>query len=614
MLFPSTTIGAHAVRLLLIRPQHAPGRPIEVTHRFDTIIGEGRTTIEERRAGRASLLLSQRCTLTLTGTAADDWRKGLAALGTDLVGIPLWVDALPALRWKNERIYETNKLVVFHPVTGAFSLEDGPTTAALSDAAIQALAPAPQLIAPLLIGRWSGGKRPAARALSTAVAEVEVTLTEASPFGWAIGINSYGASWPSNPDWSQPITDENEYGLELLEIASAVREPALDRTNSAARWRQEALFSFHSRLAIRQALSWFVAKKGARDAWAPVPAWFQPGADTAQTPDNYTARFASDTLALSYLSGRSARATIGFVQEIDTTPRVQALASEAYLYTLTYQHDTGNPERYTAWDNALVGAEGTFYPGQCAHKELVLSLRPQDARAELEIAYAEGSLLADWIVGRLFGRLALKIEQCDPANVAATRTTLFSGVVRTVLPAGNRLQVTATLFGRTLDKRVPSDVFSPRCNAFVFDARCALAEGDYDAGGTIAPADVSADGFTITVHTPAGWGDGGTGTFAANWFGPNGIFRTGAGRNKQVATIVSSAMAGADLAVKLNRPIFADLVAGGGQAVVLVPGCGGQYDLDCGTKYDNQANFRGVPFMPDYLEQSAPNATPKAKK
>ena len=605
MLFPSASIGSLSFRLLLIRPQvdQSRGRTIEVTHRFDTIIGEGRTTIEERRAGRSALLLSQRCTIGLTGDARDDWRKGLAALGGSPVGIPLWIDALPVARWA-ERIYDPLKVVNFDPVTGAFAIYDGDAIPG---------SPTHPLLAPLLIGRWR--ERPAAIVRSNSFAEVEVVITEASPWSCRIGINSQGSSFPYLPDRSSAVKDVSEYGLELLELGGATREPGTDGDNVAARWRQEGQFLFSERLTIRQALTWFVAKKGALEAWSPVPAWFQPGADTTATPDDYTARFASDSLALTYISGKAARASIAFVQEIDTGERSQSLASETYLYTFAYQHDAANPELFTNWDAPLVGAEGTFEPKQCVHKEMILSLRPQDVKADLDVAYVAGSLLADWIVGRLFGRLRLTVEQCDPANVATTRAVIFDGFVRSVLPNGNRLQVTATLFGKMLDKRVPSDVFSPRCNAFVFDARCGLVEADHDSAGTIAPADVTAGGFTVTVHSPAGWGDGGTGTFAENWFGPNGILRTGTGRSTQVATIVSSAMSGSDLVVQLNRPIFADMVDGGGQSVQLVPGCSGQYDADCGAaKFDNQDNFRGFPFMPDYIEQSSPNGAPKVKK
>lgn len=605
MLFPAGNIGDLQFRILLIRPElnEERSRTIEITHRLDTIIGEGRTTIEERRAGRAGLLLTQRCTLPLKGNAADDWRKGIASLGSRLVAMPLWIDALPPARWA-ERIYEPLQVINFDPVTGVFVIyEAGDVPGAF---------PHP-LLAPLLVGRWR--ERPAANATTKKFGDVEVSITEASPWSCRIGINTQAGGWSALPDRaSGPTKDRSDFGLELLELGGAVREPGLDRENAAARWTQEGAFTFRTREEIRQHLSHFVARAGARDAWAPVPAFFQPGVDTGDTPDSYTARFASDSLALTYISGAVARATVGFVQEVNTGARSQSLPSETYLYTWTYQHDAANPERYTNWDAPIDGVEGTFQPKQCAHKELLLSLRPQDVKAEIEIAHVPGTLAADWLIARLFGRVGLRVEKCDPEDVAATRKIIFDGFVRSVLPNGNTLQVTATLFGQTLDRRVPSDVFSRRCNAFVFDARCGLVEADHDSAGTIEPADISADGFTVTVHAPSGWGDGGTGTYADNWFGPNGVFRMGLGRATQVATIVSSVMAGAALVLKLNRPIFADQVDALGEIVQLVPGCGGQLDADCTTKFDNAINHRGFPFMPDYIEQNSTGGMPKGKK
>jgi hypothetical protein len=302
---------------------------------------------------------------------------------------------------------------------------------------------------------------------------------------------------------------------------------------------------------------------------------------------------------------------VGFVQEIDTGARSQSVASEVYLYTLTYQNDEGNPERYTNWDAPLTAGGAIWTPEQCVHDEMILSLKPQDGKADLSIAYVPGKLMADWLVGRLYGRVRLTVERCDPTNVGGSRELIFDGLVRSVLPNGNTLKVTATLFGKMLEKRVPSDVFGPDCNANAFDARCGLSEDDHDTLGTIAPADLGADRFTLTVRSPAGWG--GT-AWPANFFGPNGVLRTGTGRNKMVATILSSETTGGNIVVKLNRPLWADLIAGGGQTVQLVPGCGGQFLTDCIGKYNNRPNFRGFPFMPDYIDQTTSTSAPKAKK
>lgn len=118
--------------------------------------------------------------------------------------------------------------------------------------------------------------------------------------------------------------------------------------------------------------------------------------------------------------------------------------------------------------------------------------------------------------------------------------------------------------------------------------------------------------MTLTVHAATGYGGG---AYSENYFAPNGVFRTGAGRSRMVATITRSQMIGDDLVLTFNRPLWTDKIAGGGQTATLIPSCGGQYEADCHLKFgDNRANFQGDPFMPDYIEQATPGSAMKTKK
>lgn len=595
MKFPSTSHDGLSFRLLLLAPNWEQS-PV-VTHRMDTSVGEGRTTIEERRPERAAWLLSQRVSFTLFDSDADDWRKGLAALGSGRVAMPLWVDALPVADWAS-RIYDPAVVVNFDADTGDFAIhaaDDLPET------------PAYPLYAPLLLGRLVN--RPPADAFLAAGADVTVELVEASPWSWRIGVNAYGSGWVKLPDRVNPVRDVSSFGLEEIRLSSA-REVDLDRVNAAARWLQEGEFTFTDRLEIRTALSVFADKRGSWGTLSALPAWFQPGSATSGTPDAYTARFASDSLALTYLSPVIAGARIGFLQEIDTGERDQALAGEVFLYRLAYDHDTGNPELFTNWDAPLTAGEGTYAPRQIAHQDILRSLKPQDERAEIRMGYVAGSLAADWILARLYGLVRLTVWKCDPEDPAGTRgDPIFSGIVREVRPEGNTLTLVATLFGKLLERRAPGWVFGPQCNTQLFSPLCGLVEADYDSSGTAAAADLSADGQELTVHGVTGWG--GT-SYPADFFA-NGVLRTGTGRAKMIATILSSTAASAGVVVvKLNRPLWADLIAGT-QAVTLLPGCGSQYETDCGTKFDNQENFRGFPFIPAFIESRAAGS-PKAPK
>jgi uncharacterized phage protein (TIGR02218 family) len=454
-----------------------------------------------------------------------------------------------------------------------------------------------------MLCRWK--ERPPASAETTTICEIDVDLFEDRPWTWRIGINSYGSSWVETPDWTDPLGDKSEHGVELIQVNPVVAA-ALDRTSSAARWQEDATFRFTDTLAIRQALTFFNAQKGATLSWYPVPAWFQPGTPTTDTPANYTARFASDTLTLTYASPVVAEAKIGFIQEV--AGYTQSKTAKAFLYQFLYSQDQANTECYTSWDAPLtVGAE-TYAPGQISHQEIQRSLKPQDEKAEVKLAYIAGSMAADWIQGRLFGTVKLSIWECDPSNPAG-RTLLFTGYVTTVAPEGNTLTLTATLFGTLLDRRLPSWVYGPTCNTFLCSPLCGLAEASYRSSATAARADLSSDGRTLTVHSVTGFGS----PAAANFFA-GGILRVGSGRQTQVVTIVSStAVSGGQCNVVLNRPLWADMLTVGSQAVQLVPGCDGQAST-CTSKYSNFANFRGMPFIPEFLAVVTPGQPPTSKK
>jgi uncharacterized phage protein (TIGR02218 family) len=590
MKFPIVTSGGQTFGLLLIEPNWA--KSIAIGHRFDTLIGEGRTSIEERRSERAGLYLpSLKYHLTAIDSDADDWRKGLAALGNLPVAVPLWIDALPTADWST-RVYEPQKVINFDRDSGAYAIYDAGSLPG---------SPAYPLYAPLVLCRWKS--RPPGDAESSNRIELDLDLAEARVWAWRVGIHAYGSSWTAAPYWSSPLKDISEHGVELLDINPQVA-PALDRTNSIARWRQEGAFTFVDRLEIREALSWFVAKAGARDAWSPLPAWIQPGTATTDTPDTYTARFASDTLTLAYTGNAIADANIGFIQEVAGSA---AVAGEAWLFRFSYAHDTGNPELLTTWDAPLTATEGTYQPAQISHKEIVRSLKPQDEKAEIQLAHAAGSLMADWLLGRIFGLVEVTIWKCDPANPTGTRgTPQFEGFVKSVTPEGNSLTVIATLFGPLMERRVPGWVFGPRCNTYVFSGFCGLDEATYRSAATCSASDLSSDGQTLTVHGVTGWGS----PAAVNWFA-NGILRTGSGRNTQIVTIVDSTLAVSGvITLTLKRPIWADKISPG-QAVQLVPGCDGQAST-CKVKFNNYANFRGMPFIPDYLAtRDVASPTPK---
>jgi hypothetical protein len=606
MKFAAASIGSLAFQVLLVRPEWEE-KGVTITHKLDTQVDVGRTSIEERRPIRAALLLTQKCRLQAYQSEADDWRKGLAALGTNRIGMPLWVDALPTSAW-GTRIYDPQQIINFDPNTDQFeiiakaSMPSDPTTL-----------PFP-MIAPLIIGYWA--KRPPMDVIAGALGEIDIELMEASPFSCRVGIVSVGTGWIQNPDRTSDPQDLSTFALELITSkSSTAREPALDATNVAQRWSQEADFTFMSRSEIGTALTWFVANGGMWQSWSGLPAWLQPGTATPATPNSYTVRFASDTIELQYHNASLATSHIGFLQEIQVTGRTQALPGVIYLYQIQYQADPSNPDLYTNYDAPITIGSSVFNPAQVDLKQLRMSLRPQDEQAQVVLPYVAGSIIDDWTKNRLYKPVTVSIWTVDPnALPGSLANPLFVGYITKVEPNGTNQTITASMFGPLLSRRVPVYSYGQTCNTHLFSGRCGLAEADYDSSGTLLPSYLAAEG--IAVQFPAGVITGWMGSNPAypyNWFAM-GTLRTGTGR-KTVVALITSSTTGDDgvLTLWLSRPIYADMIASGGQSCQVVPGCDGQYVSSCVGKYNNAVNNRSMPFIPQAL-QTVTAATPLQPK
>ena len=173
MKFPVITAEGQTFGLLLIQPNW--DSPIEVAHRCDTLIGEGRTSIEERRPESAATSLSIKFHLTAADDEADDWRKGLAALGNNPVAIPLWPDARPVADWDN-RIYDPQKVINFDPDTGDYAIYAASSLPG---------SPAYPLYAPLMLCRWT--ERPKASAQDETDSRLKVPGSPSSAGGGILG-------------------------------------------------------------------------------------------------------------------------------------------------------------------------------------------------------------------------------------------------------------------------------------------------------------------------------------------------------------------------------------------------------------------------------------------
>ena len=122
------------------------------------------------------------------------------------------------------------------------------------------------------------------------------------------------------------------------------------------RWGREVEFLLETRIMIRNLLSFFYKQRGRHGAFN-MPLWFQPGTDTPNTPFNTKVRYASDTLAVNYISDAVARCEVRFWQlPSEISPPAGEAAEQpgqAFLYTFTYELPTQQISRYTSYESSL---------------------------------------------------------------------------------------------------------------------------------------------------------------------------------------------------------------------------------------------------------------------
>lgn len=154
--------------------------------------------------------------------------------------------------------------------------------------------------------------------------------------------------------------------------------------------------------------------------------------------------------------------------------------------------------------------------------------------------------------------------------------TYWSGPVSNInISAGKATVRSPSALAYALSGDCPSVYYQTPCNRVLFDVGCKVSR----ALNTVATTVASVNGRNVTIADNGGRADG---FFAA------GELVAASGERRMI-------VAHAGVAVTLNYP-FARLTVGA--AVEVVAGCNHAYEGDCLTKFNNQQNFGGFPFIP----------------
>jgi uncharacterized phage protein (TIGR02218 family) len=157
--------------------------------------------------------------------------------------------------------------------------------------------------------------------------------------------------------------------------------------------------------------------------------------------------------------------------------------------------------------------------------------------------------------------------------------TMFSGVVRDTKISTNEAKITVVSLSYKFETALPLNAFSPSCSNTLYDTKCGLFQGSHQMSAlTGGPGDTN---FKFTVYGITADYALGTVEFVE---GPNlGVKRT----------IIEVDVPSETVTVSQPFPVQPS-----GEEVRVIKGCDRKLST-CTTRFANQLNFRGFPYVPN---------------
>lgn len=183
--------------------------------------------------------------------------------------------------------------------------------------------------------------------------------------------------------------------------------------------------------------------------------------------------------------------------------------------------------------------------------------------------------------GLLDGAL-LKVER---AFVNADHSVIgtvnwFIGRIAKVSPSRDGATVTVNSLTELLNVKVPRNVYQPSCQNALYDSACSLSQATFSAAGVVS----SATSTTITIT-------GAAASAAAQYWALGGVVFT-SGVNSGKFRAIKSFAGGV---LTLLNPLPA--MPANGDTLTVYAGCDRTL-ATCTSKFSNDINFKGQPFIP----------------
>lgn len=263
----------------------------------------------------------------------------------------------------------------------------------------------------------------------------------------------------------------------------------------------------------------------------------------------------------------------------------------AYLYRFTRAYPGQTiVNRYTSHERDLVLDGETFLARGIEHGAAKETIELEDVEAELKAPAFVGNPLHLFSPARLEVPLYCEIVECQ-VGPDGTVLNPISRLYGQVSGAPRRGQFFTARVGSILGEvsdDVPAFIVQKLCNVDLFSAPCGISEAAWTFTGTVD----SISGHAVTLSSLVRVAGGGLPTIGDGWFA-SGRLWTGSGETYESRTIFNSTVGTGTVTLILSHPL--NLTPGA--PLYFAPGCGNTY-AECVTKYDNRANFRGIPYLP----------------
>lgn len=217
------------------------------------------------------------------------------------------------------------------------------------------------------------------------------------------------------------------------------------------------------------------------------------------------------------------------------------------------------------------------YTAIAISRNAVKATTQNDDGGDLEITVPyDIQLVQDYAFSKAPPNLILEIVRYHEGSDPVTDwVTIWKGIVTNFSVTGRVCRIRVpSIFSVVLRGELPNVYYQNPCNHVLYDTRCALTAASFKTTSTITDI----DGNVVTVAA-----DG----VADGYLTGGEIVDTTQNERRLIISNISDV-------ITLNFPFYGAEV---GDTVEMYAGCDHSYET-CGTKFSNQENYGGFPFIP----------------